>query len=92
MAWIGRPSAGWPRRSLSSRAPRFPSSTEAPLHWQRSWEDGAFKTQADCPLTRGKNVLKINGRYEVSQEISIPVMARCSPSAPLPDTPHAGAD
>ena len=29
MAWIGRPSAGWPRRSLSRRAPRFPE-TEGP--------------------------------------------------------------
>ena len=29
MAWIGQRSAGWPRRSLSRRAPRFPE-TERP--------------------------------------------------------------
>ena len=26
MAWMGRPSADWPRRSLSRRAPRFPEA------------------------------------------------------------------
>ena len=36
MAWIGQRSAGWPRRSLSRRAPRFPETERpAPMNGER---------------------------------------------------------
>ena len=45
--------------------------------------DGAFKTQARLPSdTRKRKLFENNGRLEVSQEISIPVMATRPASEP----------
>jgi hypothetical protein len=53
---------------------------------------GALRTQARLSSdTPKKMFFEIDGRLEVSQEISIPVMARCNPRRAFAGSPRCGA-